>query len=297
MRRRSLYIGLLAGLLAASGVAEARMHHPYRGHRIVAVASAPLDGFAAPSGAYSFRKLKSTYAGPAVRLRRASDNAELDIGFLGFSGFTGAPWDEAAAAAHCAATSCFITIWYDQSGNARNVGNATVANQPALAFNCKGTLPCVQSDATDFFSGASFTPATGLVSLNVVANRTSGTGPCGFLRENGAAAANVMQAANGIANTWRLVGSGFIGATATDAAWHTAIGIVDGASSALTVDGGAPVTGTVTAILTGGVTIVGSGTTTTVCSIAEGVFWDNYRLLPAEAAGWQANQKSYWGTP
>ena len=34
-------------------------------------------------GAYSFRKLSSTYTGECIRVRRSSDNAEADIGFNG----------------------------------------------------------------------------------------------------------------------------------------------------------------------------------------------------------------------
>jgi len=231
---------LLLALLGASGASEARMHHPYRGHRIVPVASAPLDGFTTPSGAYSFRKLKSTYSGSAIRIRRASDNAELDIGFLGFTSFTGAPWDEAAAVAHCAATSCFVKTMYDQSGNARDVVNATAANQPALNFSCNGpNKPCAELlDSTDLMSGSATPgPATGVVSIGGVFRRTTGVGLCSVLRQNGLASSNRIQTANGIANTWTLAGgtSGTINATAADAAWHTTAGVINGASSSLTI--------------------------------------------------------------
>ena len=70
------------------------MHAPYRAHRIVPAATAvdpPLDTLTTPSNAYSFRKLRSAYAGNAIRIRRASDNAEIDIGFSGFC-----PWPRRA---------------------------------------------------------------------------------------------------------------------------------------------------------------------------------------------------------
>jgi len=41
-----------------------------------------LDLYPTASGAYSLRKLKSTYSGACIRVRRSSDNVESDIGFL-----------------------------------------------------------------------------------------------------------------------------------------------------------------------------------------------------------------------
>jgi hypothetical protein len=52
-------------------------------------AAAPLilDQIGAPSAAaYSLRKLRAAYAGNAIRVRRSSDNAELDIGFTASGG-------------------------------------------------------------------------------------------------------------------------------------------------------------------------------------------------------------------
>jgi len=41
----------------------------------------PLDGLPASAAAFSLRRLRTAYEGPAVRVRRSSDNAEADIGF------------------------------------------------------------------------------------------------------------------------------------------------------------------------------------------------------------------------
>jgi hypothetical protein len=137
---------LLAGLIVAP-LAEARMHAGppvmHGQHRIKLPGGALDGGFGAPaSAAYSFRKLRAAYAGKAVQLRRASDNAVLDIGFT-----AGGDFDTAAAATFCNATSCFVGIWYDQSGNGRDV-TAAGATQPAQVFNCNGALPCMRATAT-----------------------------------------------------------------------------------------------------------------------------------------------------
>ncbi len=40
-----------------------------------------LDDYPSAAAAYSVRKLRSAYTGSAIRVRRASDNAEQNIGF------------------------------------------------------------------------------------------------------------------------------------------------------------------------------------------------------------------------
>jgi len=251
----------------------------------------PLDSFTTPSGAYSFRKLKSTYSGPAIRIRRASDNLETDINFLGFVPGLGAPWDEAAANAHCAATTCFIRTWYDQSGLGRHLNQTTAANQPALIFNCQGTLPCARLIAPQAITGASVTPATGLVSISVVANRRTGTANCLFIEQNGFA--NRITGQNTVANSWILAGSTAASVVLADTAWHAVQGVINGASSAINADGvdaTVSVTGTVTA---GQPTISAVGAST--CDVAEAAVWDNYGLTLAERAVLSSNQRGFWG--
>lgn len=69
-----------------------------------------LDNFTTATGAFSLRKLSKDYVGPAIRVRRSSDNTESDIYFtqsglldtISLSGFVGN-------------NSGYITKWYDQS--------------------------------------------------------------------------------------------------------------------------------------------------------------------------------------
>lgn len=292
MLRRTLAAALLAAAVAATPAA-ARMHHPYRAHRIIPGGAAPLDTFATPAAAYSMRKLKSTYAGPAIRLRRASDNAEQDIGFLGFSGFTGAPIDTAAANVFCAATTCYVTTWYDQSGLARDMAQAGVADQPAYIANCNGTLPCMTTTANrHVITASSVTPVTGKISLAAVAKISAPMG-CPFPQ-----VANQSLGTNAATpNTWLLWnGSAGFQAPATDVAWHAAAGVIDGAASALKVDGAAELTGTIAPNAAAGTFYIGySGGSAATCSITEVVWWDNYGLTVSERAALVANQRSFWG--
>ncbi|MFI2206478.1 alpha-L-arabinofuranosidase B [Streptomyces sp. NPDC020192] len=66
------------------------------------------------------RALYATYNGPLYQVKRASDNATKDIGLLSAGGYA----DAAAQDSFCAATSCVITVLYDQSGKGNNLTQA-----------------------------------------------------------------------------------------------------------------------------------------------------------------------------
>jgi hypothetical protein len=105
-----------------------------------------LDLYPSASGAYSLRKLRSAYAGSAVRIRRSSDNTETDIGFLSNGDF-----DSASAVSFCGAGNGFVVTWYDQSGNSRDVTNTTAANQPQIVSS--GVIISINSKASMNFGG------------------------------------------------------------------------------------------------------------------------------------------------
>jgi len=86
-----------------------------------------LDSLPASAAAFSVRRLRSGYSGSLLRVRRSSDNTEQNIGFT-----IGGHLDTAALTGFCGSNSCFISTWYDQSGNGRNAVQATAANQPRM---------------------------------------------------------------------------------------------------------------------------------------------------------------------
>lgn len=100
-----------------------------------------LDTFTGAAAAYSLRKLRTAYAGACVRIRRSSDNTEQDIGFSGNS------FDAAAFSAFIGAGNGFITTLYDQSGNSRNLTQATTTIQPQLLLNQQNGLPMLSSSS------------------------------------------------------------------------------------------------------------------------------------------------------
>jgi hypothetical protein len=102
-----------------------------------------LDTYANAAAAYSLRLLRTLYTGSAIRVRRSSDNAEQDIGFVNNV------VDTSALTNFCSGTDGFVTTWYDQSGNARNATQTTAASQPQIVSSGSVILdtgkPCISS--------------------------------------------------------------------------------------------------------------------------------------------------------
>lgn len=73
----------------------------------------------------SLRKLRLAYTGSAFRIRRDSDNAELDIGFDEWGNV-----DWPTAKAFVGAGNGFVSIWYDQSVNGFHATQTTAGAQP-----------------------------------------------------------------------------------------------------------------------------------------------------------------------
>jgi len=84
-----------------------------------------LDVYTGAAAAYSLRKLRTTYTGAAIRVRRSSDNTEQDIGFVGVD------LDTVSLKNFVGANNGFVTTWYDQS-TSKNVAQSAAANQPRI---------------------------------------------------------------------------------------------------------------------------------------------------------------------
>jgi hypothetical protein len=119
---------------------------------ITGVAKNPLllDSYAGAAAAYSLRQLSWGYGGPAVRVRRSSDNTEQD--------FTAAQITDGTLTTFCGAGNGFVRTWYDQSGNGRNATQATTGNQPQIVSD--GTLLTEGSKPVLSFIAASNTYLT-----------------------------------------------------------------------------------------------------------------------------------------
>jgi hypothetical protein len=113
------------------------------------------DLYGVPIAAYSLRKLSPTavYSGPAIKVRRSSDNTELDINFITSDANAGI--DTAALLSFVGAGNGFITTWYNQDGSGNNATQATAVSQPIIVSG--GTLltlsgvPRIDFDGTNDF--------------------------------------------------------------------------------------------------------------------------------------------------
>lgn len=107
----------------------------------------PIFGYT-PALALSVRKLSSSYSGPAIRVRRSSDNTEADIGFT-----TDGDLDTSSLLTFCGSGSGYVTIWYDQSGNGFNATRSATSGQPRIVssgvVDLMGTKPGVRFDGSD----------------------------------------------------------------------------------------------------------------------------------------------------
>lgn len=108
----------------------------------------------APRVAYSLRKVIST-AVLAIRVRRSSDNAELDIGF------TGTSLDTAALAAFVGAGSAFVTTFYDQTATGINLVQTSAASQPRVVNTGVFDGAAIFDGSNDWMSAAAVPYGTG----------------------------------------------------------------------------------------------------------------------------------------
>jgi hypothetical protein len=281
----------------------------------------PLEAAPGAVAAWSLRRLSASYAGMAVNVRRSSDNAVQDIGFVGND------FDVAGFNTFVGGGNGFVATWYDQSGNGRNATQGTNANQPqvipsvanlngkpGLLFTNAGTTNLSAGTALNgFMSGAN----PGLVST--VCNATAlPTGNNRFWSE-GTASPNILAlfyiftsagqlqfaagwpTSPGGLGRWQTAAGAFsLGAHTIDLSYQwTAIAnnpalFIDGSSVSIPVSV-APV-GT-PGSETGQSYWAGNGGVTTLGfpgHIAEQIAWPS---VPVNMSAVRNGQKAYWGTP
>ena len=124
-----------------------------------------LNEYGGAAAAYSLRLLDTDYTGSAIRVRRASDNTEQDIGFDGNGDL-----DTTALATFCSGTDGFVKVWYDQAG-ANDATQTTTGSQPKIYDSVAGYLTAL--DAGHF--GIPTAPITAApICLAMVAEHTNG---------------------------------------------------------------------------------------------------------------------------
>jgi hypothetical protein len=86
-----------------------------------------LDTYTGATAAYSTRRLTNTYSGSLMRVRRASDGVQLDVGYD-----TNGHLDVAAIVSFSGGSACTVSVWKDQSGNGLDLTQTTTGSQPVI---------------------------------------------------------------------------------------------------------------------------------------------------------------------
>ena len=105
-----------------------------------------LDLYPDAAAAYSLRKLRTDYTGPAIKVRKtvAGDTSTQDIGFVN------GELDTASLLSFADGGDVYVQIWYDQSGNGNDLAQVSASAQPKIVasgvVNTKNSEPCVDFD-------------------------------------------------------------------------------------------------------------------------------------------------------
>lgn len=139
--------------------------------RVGDVYLAPLASGTGVFACFSLRQVIQNYAGPLIRITRASDSTFKDFYPLPSDGSL----DMTAVAAFLSATSTSAVTWYDQSGNGRHVVQGTAANCPTITASQYGTRPGFVFTSVQQLTKASVPWTTADMQVYAVARTFTGT--------------------------------------------------------------------------------------------------------------------------
>jgi hypothetical protein len=258
-----------------------------------------LDGLSsAPAVAYSVRKLRTAYAGNCLQVRRSSDNATQNIGFVGNA------LDTASLLTFVGANNGFVSIWYDQSGNANDASQPTAGNQPRIVSS--GSLQTINSLPTVFF-------ITGSTSILAMASATiTGNAQSGVVVAQRTAATTTRQIVSGFNsgsltlryNTTHTVTllrqgqAGLLTTVATAPLGLNTLSYMITAASELVGINGSTESAAVAPALTEATNTVGctDGAENTDGGISEAILWQA-SISTGDRQACEASAKAYFGTP
>jgi hypothetical protein len=259
-----------------------------------------LDVFDGAAAAYSLRKLRTAYTGSAIQVRRSSDNATQNIGFDSSGNL-----DTAALSSFVGAASGTVSIWYDQSGNNRNVTQSTAASQPLIfdsgSIRQINNIKVIQPDGVnDFLTTASRVMINDFAIFMVAFGRETGGGATlTQYTSGGGGAGRLICNAGDPANTYSSAIQ--IGGTSTTLAGSSLQRMRltyynrSGSSVTLGVDGGALGSMTTSTVIDNVpmtfFTIPGIGSWSTV-SVAETIIYNNSQSTNRTAI--ESNINSYY---
>jgi hypothetical protein len=194
-----------------------------------------LDLYPGAAAAYSLDQLNTSYSGAAIRVRRASDSTEQDIGFT--EEFT---LDTDALDAFCTGTDGYVAVWYDQSGNARNAINANTSSQFKIYDASTGYLGELQERASSVLSYLKFDAV--VIPQPYTIFGVANLGPAIYPQLFDATTTPSVYIVYAPGNVQMAAGSTLSGGALTEDT-HLLTGLYNGANSELFVDGSSRVSG------------------------------------------------------
>lgn len=250
-----------------------------------------LNTYSGATAAYSLRKLRSAYSGNAIRVVRTGDAATLNIGFTS----SGELDTTALLNFITGSTSGLVDVWYDQSGNGRDL---TQSSRPVIVSG--GTLLTQNSKPSVYFNnnymefGTQFNVATPNTTIALVAKR--GTGNTGVMfgnlnYQNNFGTTNIQIQTGGI--TVGSFGTGFD-------TFSQATVLRVSANSKAYLNGTQSSTTNTTSLSNVGNSIIVLGNRYQndlpyVGFFSEGIWWATDQT--SNRTGIESNQKAYYGTP
>ncbi|MDA9521637.1 hypothetical protein XI06_15110 [Bradyrhizobium sp. CCBAU 11434] len=208
--------------------------------KVAAAYNGPGDVFSSAWAWYSpARAYSSAYAaglGPVMDVVDQAGANQITINILS-TGFVDVASLNAWISAHSVTSVCVKKL-YDQSGNGRDVVQATLANMPRLVLSATplGTLPVLDgtSGTTCYLQTASTFSISQPMTYSAVQKRTSGTANGGSI---GAANGATFAGCGTGANLAMASAGAQVTKAATDNAWYALQALVNTTSSALNVGG------------------------------------------------------------
>lgn len=193
--------------------------------------------------AYSTRKLRAVYAGSAIQVARTSDATTQNIGFDANNDL-----DTTALATFCAATTCGVSIWYDQMGLANCAQGAAVAQARIYGG---GAVDALNSHGAPYFGIIAANTNCLVTQSNIaqpntiaLASKHNSQVLNGHWVDGNTLSPRSVIGVNGSPATSYILFSGSsVTGGALDLSTHALIGIFNGASSSLKIDGGTPISG------------------------------------------------------
>jgi len=252
-----------------------------------------LDAFPTCNGAFSVRKLLSTYTGNCMVVRRSSDSLTLGVGFV--SG----ELDIASIVTFVGVGNGFDAIWYDQTSTG-NASQVTANDQPFIAISgavtTVGGVPTVTFTTSGEFM--SIAPRT-VISGFMVERKASNTLSAQYTLGGNVQGISVGGTFDSYVNNISLYTSGGSLISYVDDTLNHQISFNTGTagSASIYVDGALEASGTTSASMT--ISMIGSRPDATslahIGSISEIILFPDNQI--ASRATIETSQQTYFGTP